>query len=374
MVKLTPPLGWNSWNTFAQNINETVVRETADAMVETGLKDAGYEYVVIDDCWQAKERDAEGNLTYDKEKFPNGMKALADYVHSKGLKFGMYSCAGHLTCASMPGSFDHEFQDAATFASWDVDFLKYDFCYFPVHIHELGCDYYRRMGTALANSGREILFSICNWGIIDVKDWAKSCSASMWRSTLDIVDSWESIKSIALQQPALQPYNGQKCFNDMDMLVVGMNGKGNVGLTGCSYEEYRTHFCYWAMMGSPLMIGCDIRDMTEETKSILLNREIIAINQDMASCQPYMLNRQEDESVWVKQLANGDFAIGFFNFLDHDTGRYVSLFDMGLGGVTRKGLELTDLFTGERITVREMHSMKVAAHDCHMYRARVIDI
>ena len=230
MVKLTPPMGWNSWNTFGENINEKLIMETADKMVEQGLLDCGYEYLVIDDCWSLRKRDEEGRLIADPEKFPHGMKAVADYVHSKGLKFGMYSCAGNLTCAGYPGSFEHEFIDADTFASWGVDFLKYDYCY---HSNIIPGKYlYRRMGIALENCGRDILFSACSWGADQTHEWIKETGASMWRSTGDIFDSWESIKDLTKQQAKLHPYHSVGCFNDMDMLVVGMYGKGGGGLRG----------------------------------------------------------------------------------------------------------------------------------------------
>lgn len=220
MVKNLPALGFNTWNTFGENINEQLVRDTADAMVSTGLRDAGYTYLVIDDCWAEKERDDSHRLVPSHEKFPSGMKALADYVHSKGLKFGMYSCAGNQTCAGYPSSFEYEFIDAATFASWGVDFLKYDFCNRPAHVP--GHILYKRMGAALANCGRDILFSACSWGAEDTKSWIKTTGAGMWRSTGDIFDNWESIKSLFNQQVDIQAYNGTGCFNDMDMLVVGM--------------------------------------------------------------------------------------------------------------------------------------------------------
>ena len=374
MIALTPPMGWNSWDFFANNINEEIVLNTIDSILQRGLKDAGYEYVVIDDCWQADKRDEKRRLMPDPVKFPNGIKPLADYAHAHGMKFGIYSCAGYRTCANKPGSYDHEFLDAETFASWDVDYLKYDFCHFPVHIHELCCDYYRRMGTALANCGRDILFNSCNWGINNAKEWVKTAGISAWRSTLDLVDSWESIKSVALQQPDLQPYNGQKCFNDMDMLVVGMHGKGYAGLTGCTDEEYRTHFCFWAMMGSPLMIGCDVRNMDEKSEALLKNAEVIAINQDPACSQPFLLNRQTDEGLWARQLSNGDYAVGFFNFLDRDAGRCLMLSDLGLGGVTGKGLDMKDLFTGEITHVDGWFCVEAPPHGCRMFRARVVDL
>lgn len=223
MVKNTPAMGWNSWNTFAQEINEKLVLEAADALVENGLKDAGYEYIVIDDCWSLHERDKNGRLVADPEKFPHGMRYVADYIHKKGLKFGMYSCAGVVTCAGYPASYEHEFIDAATFAEWGVDFLKYDYCFHstgtPGHL------LYKRMGIALANCGRDILFSACSWGADDTRVWIKETGANSWRSTGDIFDCWASVKDIIQYQLKYMEYNGMGCFNDIDMLVVGMNGE-----------------------------------------------------------------------------------------------------------------------------------------------------
>ena len=191
----TPPMGWNTWNTFGAQINEALILESVDAMVSSGLRDAGYQYIVIDDIWALKERDKDGFLVPDPEKFPHGMKYIADYIHSKGLKFGMYSCAGYLTCAGYPASYGYEWQDARTFAAWEVDFLKYDFCFHPTSVRP--DILYKRMSLALANCGRDILFSACSWGSEHTRQWIKETGAHMWRSTFDIFDSWESIKNLA---------------------------------------------------------------------------------------------------------------------------------------------------------------------------------
>ncbi|MDR0196776.1 MAG: glycoside hydrolase family 27 protein, partial [Oscillospiraceae bacterium] len=218
----TPPMGWNSWNTFGNSISEKLIKEVADAFVERGLKDAGYEYVVIDDCWSEKSRDENGRLVPDKNKFPGGIKALADYVHEKGLKFGIYSCVGTNTCAGYPGSFEHEFVDARTFAEWGVDYLKYDYCYKPRYV--AGEDLYKRMALALRNCGRDVVLSVCNWGNDGVTGWAREAGAHLYRSYGDISDNWKSIEAIMLARLENSGYSGIDCWNDMDMLVAGMDG------------------------------------------------------------------------------------------------------------------------------------------------------
>ena len=376
MIKLTPPMGWNSWNTFGANINEQLIFETADAMVANGLPQKGYEYLVIDDCWSLRERDANQRLVADPEKFPQGMEAAADSVHSKGLKFGMYSCAGNLTCAGYPGSFEHEFLDAETFAEWDVDFLKYDYCYHSPIIP--GKYLYRRMGLALENCGRDILFSACSWGADETHEWIKTTGASMWRSTGDIFDTWESVKDLTKQQEKLHPYNGVGCFNDMDMLIVGMYGKGNVGLKGCSDVQYKTHFSIWAFMGSPLMIGCDVRSMNQATLDILGNEEIIRINQDRTCRQPVKLVGTwsgEDLLLYSRQLENGDLAIGLFNMGDKDAYARLNLDEVGLPFSTGKTLEVKELWTGEVSKVKNSTlTWGLKPYDCAVLRAKVVDL
>ena len=375
MVKLTPPMGWNSWNTYGENINDQLIRETADAMAAEGLLAKGYEYLVIDDCWSLRERDAQGRLAADPEKFPYGMKDLADYVHSKGLKFGMYSCGGSLTCAGYPGSFEHEFVDAETFAEWGVDFLKYDYCY---HTPMIAAPYlYRRMGLALENCGRDILFSACSWGEDQTHEWVKTSSASMWRSTGDIHDAWESVRNLVNQQEVLHPYNGVGCFNDMDMLVVGIYGKGNVGLQGCNDTQYKTHFSIWALLGSPLMIGCDVRNMSPAAKAILTNEELIRINQDPACRQPVRLHSPWtglDVVVYFRQLATGELAIGLFNMGSSAANACVNLEELGLPFSTGKTLKLRELWTGEESRAKNSMIMtELAPYDCAVYRAQVVD-
>ncbi|MBO5645738.1 MAG: glycoside hydrolase family 27 protein [Clostridia bacterium] len=379
MIVTRPPLGWNSWNTFGKDINEQLVRDSADAMVSSGLAAKGYEYIVIDDCWSLLERDENGRLVADPEKFPSGMKALADYVHSKGLKFGMYSCAGTLTCAGYPGSFDHEFIDAATFAEWGVDFLKYDYCYHSDFIR--GDCLYRRMGLALENCGRDILFSACSWGADETHKWIKTTGAHMWRSTGDIHDGWESIKKLILKQDEILEYNGQGCFNDMDMLIVGMRGRGNVGFVGCTEEEYRTHMSMWAIMGSPLMIGCDIRgiEKDEETMNILGNEEMLRINQDSAYRQIYRVKGigcgPEGRRIYVRHLEGGDIAIAMLNLSDEERTITLMLDELALPESCGKSLRLREVWSGEEYGAKNASiRAAVPAHGCKLFRASLVDV
>ncbi|QOS76902.1 glycoside hydrolase family 27 protein [Paenibacillus sp. JNUCC31] len=381
VLGFAPSLGWNSWNTFTWDINEQLIRDVADVFVSEGYLAAGYEYIVIDDCWSLKERDASGNLVADPEKFPSGMRALADYVHGKGLKFGMYSCVGTHTCAGYPGSFEHEFQDAALFAEWGVDYLKYDYCFKPRHIS--GELLYKRMSLALKNCGRDILFSACNWGADDVYDWIRESGAHMYRSTGDIRDNWESVKELALSQLGKQSYTGSFCHNDMDMLIVGMYGGSNndyIGsIGGCNDIEYKTHFSLWSMMGSPLMIGCDVRKANQITKDILLNPDLIAINQDVEARGAYRIKPEpqwfhtDDVFMLVKVLTDGDLAIGFFNLSDSQRELSLQFWDMGLPYAAGYALSLYDCWEHKELgEFRERFAPVVAAHDCLIVRAKLV--
>lgn len=375
MIKNLPPMGWNTWNTFAQNIQEELILDSAKALVSSGLKDAGYEYVVIDDCWALKERGADGRLTPDPQKFPHGMKYLADRIHEMGLKFGMYSCCGTMTCAGYPASFDREFLDAETFAGWGVDFLKYDYCFKPTGAE--GALLYRRMGLALASCGRDILFSGCSWGADKTPEWIGTTGANMWRSTGDIFDTWDSVKSLIQQQYSILPFGGKDCFNDMDMLIVGMNGKGHVGIKGCSQEEYRLHFAAWCLFGSPLMIGCDIRNMDEETKRILTNPALLAIDQDARCNRPYIIRfcGNDDYPIIVRNLADGDLAVGFFNLSDSPANLWVTEADLGISFRQNKILEGTEVYTGRKLrSVNATLSSSLAPHTCEVYRMKIVNL
>lgn len=386
MIAQKAPMGWNSWNTFGEKINDQLIRETADAMVEQGYLAAGYEYLVIDDCWSLRDRDAEGRLVADPAKFPNGMKAVADYVHSKGLKFGMYSCAGIMTCAGYPSSYDHEFVDAQTFADWGVDFLKYDFCNFPEHAD---CKTrYATMSMALKATGREILFSACNWGKEDPWNWMRSIGVHMYRSTGDIQDNFISFTNILRSQIPNFAMSGNFCFNDIDMLTVGMYGKGNVALgKACTDSDYKTQFALWAMFSAPLMLGGDIRSMSDYCKQLVLNRNLIRINQDIESRAPYQVfdgkaqygsadwwnNPDHTALTFIKHMSDGEFAIGYFNLGEKGGEVSFTFANAGLPYQSGYGFELTDAFTGENIGVkRDYFNPYVDAHDCAVYIARII--
>ena len=355
MLAQTPPMGWNSWNTFGPNINEKLILEIADAMVEKGYRDAGYEYVVIDDCWDLRERDAEGRLVPDPEKFPHGMKYVADYVHSKGLKFGMYSAAGIMTCAGYPGSYGHEYEDARQFAEWGVDYLKYDLCHFP---GSADCkNAYLTMSMALKSTGREILFSGCSVGEHEPATWMRSVGAHMYRSTADITDEYQSFRYIAQTQLDKLSMSGPGCFNDMDMLVVGMHGNGNVAReNGCTDEEYLMHFSLWCLFGVPLMMGGDIRNMNDYCRNVMLNRELIAINQDPENRPPYYEPKQRYASNgrmgMLKMLSNGELLLAYYNFAEYPLDVLLYFDDIGVPYSSGYGLELTDVLTGECVGVK----------------------
>ncbi len=375
MLVNTPPMGWNTWNTFGSNISDSLVRESADAFVDLGLKDAGYQYVVIDDCWSLRTRDAKTErIVPDPEKFPQGMKALSDYVHGKGLKFGMYSCAGQRTCADYPGSFDHEFLDARTFAEWGVDFLKYDYCYKPRGFE--GDLLYRRMGMALRSCGRDILFSACNWGCDDVWSWIRSTGAHMFRSTGDIIDTPESFRKIVISQMDKFHAHGSQCFNDMDMLTVGMYGKGNVGVAGCTAADYRSEFALWCLCGVPLMLGCDIRKMDEEMLELVKNPGLIAINQDPECRQPFFMGNPERDKrlVVFRHLDGGRYALGFFNLDSSEKQMTFTFSDVGLSAASGLGFRFTPVLGQLEGEYREYVSFRLPAGDCAVVFADTVKL
>ncbi len=317
----TPPMGWNSWNHFACKVSDKVIRESADAIVANGMKDAGYVYVNIDDCWQGK-RDASG-VIQPNEKFPD-MKALADYVHSKGLKFGVYSSPGPKTCAGYEGSFRHEAQDAKTYAEWGVDYLKYDWCsaekvYKPSEMQGA----YRKMHDALAATGRPIVFSLCQYGLEAVWRWGASVGGNLWRTTDDINDSYDRMSVIGFDQNGLSRFAGPGHWNDPDMLEVG-NGK-------MTHDEYLTHMSLWCILAAPLLAGNDLSKMTPQTLAILNNPEVVAIDQDAAGTEGHRVRQEGPFEVWMKALADGSKAVGLFNRGEDATQISVSFREIGLG-------------------------------------------
>jgi alpha-galactosidase len=326
-LALTPPMGWNSWNKFAGNINETLIRQTADAMATNGMRDAGYVYVVVDDCWEAMDRDKLGNLVADPVKFPSGMKALGDYLHDRGFKFGIHNCAGTKTCAGFPGGRGHEFQDALSYASWGVDFLKYDWCEHGTANSE---ETYKTMRDALATAGRPIVFSLCEWGDTQPWLWAKDIG-HLWRTTGDIYNcfdcvfnhgTWNSwgVLQILDMQAGLRAYAGPGHWNDPDMLEVG---------NGLAVNEERAHFSMWCMLAAPLIAGNDMTAMSAETREILTNPEAIAVDQDALGIEGFKYPLpahpvtpgprkptappKAGVEIWFKPLAGGDWAMCLLN-------------------------------------------------------------
>ncbi|MGD0464522.1 MAG: glycoside hydrolase family 27 protein [Tepidisphaeraceae bacterium] len=304
----TPPMGWNSWNTFQTRIDEHLIESTADAMIASGMRDAGYINVNLDDGWSEKQRDANGNLVGDLKRFPSGMKALGDYLHARGFKFGLYNCAGTLTCAGYPGARDHEFQDAKTYASWGVDYLKLDWC----HTEGMKApEAYKKMHEALVASGRPIIFSICEWGNSKPWTWASGIG-QLWRTTGDIASCWDCKKRwqtgwkvLLDQQIPLAKYAGPGHWNDPDMLEVG-----NRGMT---LAEWRSHFSLWCILAAPLIAGNDVRNMTKETHDILTNHEVIALDQDPLGREGTRFRADAGGEVWFKELSDGQWAVCLLN-------------------------------------------------------------
>jgi alpha-galactosidase len=360
-VALTPPMGWNSWNKFGCNVSEDMIKSMTDAMVSSGMKEAGYQYIVIDDCWQVK-RDENGFIVADPQRFPSGIKALADYVHSKGLKFGLYSDAGTQTCAGRPGSQGHEYQDALQYARWGADYLKYDWCHTGTRNAQ---EAYGTMRDALAATGRPIVFSMCEWGTAKPWLWAAG-TGNLWRTTGDINDKWEihekwpdgsccalGMTNILDLQVGLESSAGPGHWNDPDMLEVG-NG-------GMTTTEYRSHFSFWSLLASPLIAGNDLRTMTPEIKEILTNKEVIAVNQDVLGMQGRRVSKDGDKEVWVKQLKDGGRTVILFNRGASEA--EVSVAWTELGYPAHVSAAVRDLWAGRDLgKVAEKFSSKVASH------------
>jgi alpha-galactosidase len=324
-------MGWNSWNHFAGRIDDATVRAQADAMVSSGMKAAGYTYINIDDTWEG-QRDAQG-VIHTNEKFPD-MKALADYVHGKGLKLGIYSGPGQKTCAGYEGSYGHEEQDAQTYAAWGIDYLKYDLCSFttmmrgaatPELAHQMMLDAYTKMHNALVKTGRPIVFSLCQYGNDAVWRWGASVGGNAWRTTGDITDRYNSMANIGFGQAGLSKFAGPGHWNDPDMLEVG-NG-------GMTLDEYRTHMSLWAILAAPLLAGNDLTKMSPDTIALLTNREVLAINQDPAGKQgDRVWSEGPALEIWARPLADGSKAVGLFNRLTIPTEMKLDFASIGFKG------------------------------------------
>lgn len=377
-LALTPPMGWNSWNTFATNINEKLVIEIADNMVSSGMKDAGYTYLVLDDGWMAMNRDSiTGNLIADPKKFPNGIKKVIDYVHSKGLKFGLYNCAGTKTCAGYPGTRGYEYQDAKQYAVWEIDYLKYDWCSTEgINAKEA----YTTMSKALKATKRPIIFSLCEWGDNKPWEWAEPVG-QLWRISGDIYNCFDCVKDwgtwkswgvthIIDMRKNIRQYSGPDHWNDFDMMEVGH---------GMSVSEDRAHFTMWCMLASPLIAGNDLRHMTKETISILTDKEVIAINQDARGVQAYLAQQKDSVDTWIKPLANNELAICFMNrskkpvsisydFQQHPVNDTVS---KALIDFTKVKYAITDVWKKTKpVSTKKIFSAEVQPHDVVLLRLK----
>jgi alpha-galactosidase len=348
----TPPMGWNSWNHFAEHVTEQNVKDAADALVSSGMRDAGYIYVNVDDTWEGK-RDANGVLAANS-KFPD-MKALGEYIHARGLKFGIYSSPGTKTCARFAASYGHEQQDADLYASWGVDYLKYDLCSFdvamemaaidhpgdPNYANQMMIDAYAKMRRALDKTGRPIVLSLCQYGRDDVWKWGASVGGNLWRTTGDIDDSYARMAKIGFSQAGLAPYAGPGHWNDPDMLEVG-NGH-------MSHDEYLTHMSLWAILAAPLLAGNDLSKMTPDAKSILMNKAVIAVDQDPLGKQGDRIKQDGDLETWSKPLSGGGIAVGLFNRSKADASMTLKLSDISMASASK----ITDLWTGKAVAAKD---------------------
>lgn len=378
-LALTPVMGWNSWNTFTSTLDAELVKQIADVIVESGMRELGYHYINIDDFWQLKDRDANGNIQINKEKFPNGIKEVADYVHSKGLKLGIYSDAAPKTCGGVAGSLDHEYEDAKAYAEWGVDLLKYDYCHAPVK-QDTAIRRYTTMNKALLQANRSIVYSICEWGRNKPATWAKSVGGEYWRTTWDIRDTWDhgsynsghnGIMQILDINAELDEYAGPGHFNDPDMLIVGIHGKGkatsnNKGAVGCTDEEYRSHMSLWCLMAAPLLCGNDLRNMSEVTKETLMNPEIIEINQDELGKQAKRVVDRGNTEIFIKPLKGGSYAVGLLN---RDNNQSIDInFTFAELGLEANKYKIRDVWAHSNLgKFKSSFSANVPVHGCNVY-------
>jgi alpha-galactosidase len=365
-------MGWNSWNCFGKTVSEDAIKGTAQALVASGMAEAGYEYVVIDDHWHGG-RSADGRLFSHPERFPSGIPSLADHVHGLGLKLGIYSDAAEKTCGGEVGSLGFEDIDARTFAEWGVDYLKYDYCHAPSN-RAAAIARYSAMGRALQASGRPIVFSLCEWGGRNPWEWGRSAGGHLWRTTGDVWDGWRNgqkpehrgIDHIGFDlQRGLEAYAGPGGWNDPDMLVVGLYGQGSIAGPGCTDTEYRTQFSLWCLLAAPLMAGCDLRRMNEVTRTILTNREVIALNQDPLGLQGRCVGRHVFGEVWLKPLQFGHSAVGLFNRGEEPLSLTAHWSNLGLHGPQ----QARNLWTHQDLGVfTEEFSAEVEPHGCVLLR------
>jgi len=374
-LALTPPMGWSTWNTFQADIDETLIKEVADAFVELGFKDAGYRFINIDDAWSMRERDARGNLVPDPNKFPSGIKALADYIHARGLKIGIYGCAGNRTCGGYPGSRGHEYQDARRFAAWDIDFLKYDWCNTD-DLNAKGA--YATMRDALYAAGRPMVFELCEWGNNQPWEWAAEVG-HLWRISGDITNCWDcevkhdgwsewGVMQIVNMRQGIRRYAGPGHWNDPDMLEVG---------NGMTESEDRAHFSLWCMLAAPLIMGNDVRKASPETIAILTNPEAIAVNQDALGIQGFKYREEEGLEIWAKPLSDNAWAICFLNRNDQP---YALQFDWSahpiVDKITRKEIKfdatpyhLRDVWAHKDLgTTADALAAEIPVHDVLMLK------
>ena len=376
-LSATPPMGWNSWCGYGTGVNDAAVRRNADGMVSSGMKDQSYRYVIIDDWWSMRDRDKDGNLAPDPQRFPEGIKALADYVHSKGLKFGMYTDAKSRTCGGFPGSYGHYEQDAALFAKWGVDFLKVDW-----GDGQDAAKLYSDFGAALARE--RIVFNICEWGKNRPWTWARKAGGQMWRTTYDLLDRWDTendtnsgngIVRVVDQNECLGEVVGPGGWNDLDQLFAGLYGQSwqsgakkkthEFKSTGCSAAEYRSQMSLWCLLSAPLIAGCDLADMDSATRETLTNAEAIAVDQDSLGVPAWRAQKLEQLEVWQKPLANGDIAVGLFNRGESPQTVTVAWKCLGIAG----DWNVRDLWAHKKLgSFKESYAREVAAHEVVLLR------